>query len=985
MTTLLQELLLKSLEINSEPVLCAYIETVLPAIERKFGMTEMSTAAKIQKEWLLQQHDSEDSSEHWITHSAQSVLVYILNSLLATWNLLPLVESTSAPSNDEKKLLCLGITLHCLYRERFRGIETLSIEQKDTIFEQFKMTGQQLNFDGFWSDWHDYLSEIIYLAQATCSNLERMTASNESADFKIPSNRLDHLLCPLRTFGTTAAQLTAPTDIAIKAEGTLLQKQLNFLDIKRQLTYHQVRACIGLLTQSIHNTVIKFVKTLDWQPILFFAQGVVYLAPLNTEVPDRAQLQKFLWECISNQLADSMLQGEVGFKRDGKGVKASPQAIELFTPTQLIRHLPKVIVSCVKNEKDPATPKRLAKLNLDQEEREFLKQGADLRADRIAEFIILVQRKYFANCLEFVVWVLEKLELESGITPEQAQYSPGGVNLGWYRVAAHHIANNPIQDSLVTLQNLAEQLINWAEYKELLLPRHNTTHTAFYDYLEQYLDFQGWEVQGTSFQKELAGYIYAEEKLAAKQPICSLSSGEFPSEDQMDSVVLFKPQQYSNKNPLGGRQIKRGISKIWSLEMLLRQAVWSAPAGKLEEQQPVFLYIYPVTFQSPQIARVLQQLLKGIKLVNLWKIRKYWLVNGMNVQSLRSFSWLELVQQNGNSPSEADDSEDALPFVTLTYTTTKNKTAADAWVKPIFLTLALPILLGVKVAATNSSVPPYNSGSEFQGIVKLDGTVDFWHHLQLPDTLHNQNWIGDRRIQSLAEVLNRVLVAYSLHLDTRSDPPDAHWGALTGTVRDVVTDILNIFLLAKEGLRRNTAKQELTTGDVQRYWYYAQIWAKGDAVMQAKLKVTKQLVNEYRKFYRASAQESSHTILLPLSKALEHILSVPADWDDEEIIEQGAGMLKDALDRQEIYKRPLLLDKSIDYEVRQLQEIEAIQVFMTTCVKQVFREMCKGDRALLQEQRNRIKAGVEFAYRQFTLQEKQTKANQKQGGEREYS
>ncbi|MBW4473851.1 MAG: type I-D CRISPR-associated protein Cas10d/Csc3 [Stenomitos rutilans HA7619-LM2] len=121
------------------------------------------------------------------------------------------------------------------------------------------------------------------------------------------------------------------------------------------------------------------------------------------------------------------------------------------------------------------------------------------------------------------------------------------------------------------------------------------------------------------------------------------------------------------------------------------------------------------------------------------------------------------------------------------------------------------------------------------------------------------------------------------------------------------------------------------------------------------------------------------------SKALEHILSVPADWDDEEIIEQGAGMLKDALDRQEIYKRPLLLDKSIDYEVRQLQEIEAIQTFMTTCVKQVLGEMCKGDRALLQEQRNRIKAGVEFAYRQLALQEKQAKANQKQGGESEYS
>ncbi len=162
---------------------------------------------------------------------------------------------------------------------------------------------------------------------------------------------------------------------------------------------------------------------------------------------------------------------------------------------------------------------------------------------------------------------------------------------------------------------------------------------------------------------------------------------------------------------------------------------------------------------------------------------------------------------------------------------------------------------------------PYNSSCDFQGIVKLDGAANFWSLLQFPNALYSPNWFSDR-VQSLPNVLNRLLVAYSLHLDTRSDPPDAHWGALNGTVRDVITDILNIFLLAKEGLRRNPVRQELTAGDIQRYWQYAQILAEGDAVMQAKLKVTKQLVNEYRKFYRASAHESSHTILLPFSKRL---------------------------------------------------------------------------------------------------------------------
>jgi CRISPR-associated protein Csc3 len=46
---------------------------------------------------------------------------------------------------------------------------------------------------------------------------------------------------------------------------------------------------------------------------------------------------------------------------------------------------------------------------------------------------------------------------------------------------------------------------------------------------------------------------------------------------------------------------------------------------------------------------------------------------------------------------------------------------------------------------------------------------------------------------------------------------------------------------------------------------------------------------------------------------------------------------------------------------------------MTTCVRELFLELYKGDRALLQENRNRIKSGAEFAYRWLALQEKAAK------------
>lgn len=89
---------------------------------------------------------------------------------------------------------------------------------------------------------------------------------------------------------------------------------------------------------------------------------------------------------------------------------------------------------------------------------------------------------------------------------------------------------------------------------------------------------------------------------------------------------------------------------------------------------------------------------------------------------------------------------------------------------------------------------------------------------------------------------------------------------------------------------------------------------------------------------------------------------------------QASGQIQDAIKRQEVYKRPLMMDKSTDRTTREEQELTAIHTFMTTCVRELFIDLYQGDRALLQENRNRIKSGAEFAYRWLALQEKSTKS-----------
>ncbi|MFN4844434.1 MAG: type I-D CRISPR-associated protein Cas10d/Csc3, partial [Dolichospermum sp.] len=893
MKTILVRLIIETLSHQEKnTVLMSFMETVLPAMEDTFSLIPAlgSSIAPFNK------------------NADQSLLVHVINGLLTAWNLNKYLPEKL--TETEQRLLCLGFTLHDYDKYYYsQKIQTPGAHETSKIRELCYQLAKDLNFAEFWTDWEDYLLDICFLAQNTqAKNASNLGSSNWEVDGK--TFGLDYpdrvRLCELLRFGDIAVHIQDPSEILINfTRGKQLHKSLENLEIEKSLVYHRLRDCRGLLTNQIHNAVVKIASKLDWQPILYFAQGVVYLAPRKFNLPTLLEIQEFVWDNILNGdsnanlegLKDFFSSGEVGFVRDGKGIKIAPLTRELFSPANLIIQLADVMIAKVKNIKDPATPKRLEKIHLSDSERAYLADGANVWADRFAEFIVISQREFFEspeNREKYINWILAELNLQDKITSEQSQFQSGGVNYGWYQVAAHYIASLPnhidlrpeSEDITELLRNLSKNLAIWANENNLLPEHTNLTREIFFAYISEYLEIAGWENCNSDFQKELTAY--SESKVSNKA-ICSLSSGEFIAEEQLDSVVLFKPQQYSNKNALGGGRIKRGISKIWSLEMLLRQAYWNAPAGKLEEQQPIFMYIFPAYLYSPQIACAVGLLVNKLQKTNLWDIRTHWQKSGMQLNELRNMEWIDKEPKLGRYGS--DYSTIDMPFMAMRYTKTLGKTITDAWVEPAFLSLALPLFLGVKVVATASSNliytddqeftassdPIYASDQEFVETVKLDGPAGFWNLLNTSPSL---------RLDEVENALTRLLIVYSLHLDNRSKKPDARWQALNGTVRDLVTDVLNIFAIADEGFR-NT-KKEPGTEDVKRIWNYAQTWVKGDTQMQEKLKLIERIVTEYRQFYQVNVGESSHSILLPISKALEVILTVPDHLETEDMILQGA-------------------------------------------------------------------------------------------------
>lgn len=425
MATLLQTLLLQILPPSLDPVLLAYIEKVLPVVERGFGM--ISVFKRSGNGNLFAQPGTLNAVCQIICgdeNSEQSSSTYILHCLLTAWNLLPFLDANLAPSDNERRLLCLSLTLQTYDNRCQNKATTPRLTSVITL-------GEILNFDAFWAEWREYLPEIDYLTQTTRRQIARMSASSARRNAcKVSERRMKLPLYQLFSFGMIAAQLTSPADIVTKPVGDRLRTLLREPEIDRTLVYHRLRNCTGLLTNNIHNVVQHFTKKLNWQPILVFAEGVVYLAPLDSSSPDRTELRDFVWEQVSNKLATKMLSGETGLKRDGKGLKVAPQTLEFLSPVQLIRNLPNVVVATINNEAAPATPKRLKRLSLSALEQEFLAQGADLRSDRIAEFIVFLQKEFFGNKPEFITQVLDQLSIQSDITPEQTQIFSGGVNWG---------------------------------------------------------------------------------------------------------------------------------------------------------------------------------------------------------------------------------------------------------------------------------------------------------------------------------------------------------------------------------------------------------------------------------------------------------------------------------------------------------------------------------------------------------------------------
>ena len=637
------------------------------------------------------------------------------------------------------------------------------------------------------------------------------------------------------------------------------------------------------------------------------------------------------------------------------------------------------------------------------------KDLADLPELKLLPEQLVIKLAEFLGLSEYLPQIREIQNINATLKEKKIKGSTGGIPYEWYFISTKLIQGSGIEN----IREIAEKII--AHAADLIEPV-----MAQYEVTDGWDDLRAWvervvmlpqttvtqtpQDQADIFLKELASYQVAKKIGRGKLAICSVSHSAYSVREQMESEVLFTPQVYTNKQLLGGSNAKRNISSIAGLEMMLRQILMNqtqAVGKRFEDGKYRYLYFYPTYYFTPETSRFLQKAYTGIAQTRFsTNLRNHFISKDLvanfsreHYQAVDTFLIDDDLERKTNLPEDDPDykrdrtfklsypEDQPLTFYFMALPPGRDPTDTESWVMPAWLAFASPMILDVKTVVSESPVPPFNDGAEFEESVFLDSAPQAFRALLKQDRFRLdyilEGWQTPDGTQQVAP-LNALTSAYAIHLDVNAKQGkggyDANWGKLTELAKDLETSPLYVF----DYLNRWLRKQSRDTPPVEKVKLYAHHfypcfdpYVEYDSTMQqllikdptnSPMNHPQKLTELYRKFYRANKRYNpkANAVLKPIDVAADVILKAESSFfiGDTLVAAVGAEVFK-LMDRV----RGARADGYAPISDRE-EERQAILEFSRYFVVEVFEKAFSGDRARLAgQQLNLIRNTCEFLYR----------------------
>ncbi len=943
--------------------------------------------------------------------------------------------------DKERRLVIAGFILHDFEKFPDAPEECRKLpldEHRKIIDEKVK----QLGLDKFINPdnpevYQEYIDDLLCMAYNAQRRWDTNWNFSEFGLNPVLKDRTIRSLCDLtRLADLLSSIIKHPQD----AENRALNEILHSLsDGKLKFTYHHIAENRGVLTNVVNNAVIEAHTNLNtaentyYQPLLYLPTGVIYLALRDAPPISPETLPDLVVNKIKSLCAGQLKLRQTGFGRDGKGMKYA-EYYNLFFESPGLMQVGLDATLRILNPNKPSVAKsrsenlvKFQKQNVLSVDYDF-KFDDSIRIDQIAEFGDLITRKIwdeivnkieterkkdkklpevpnfdlthkvaeFWNLTEYLPQVREIQRINESLKEQKLKGNTGGVPYEWYYLAAKYLEKHPgIEDVRENCQQVIYYLTDLispilAQYqlpdgwddlrlwvsRVVMLPHTNklTSVTTEID----------------NFINELTNYNAAKKSGRGKQLICSISHSAYTVTEQMESAVLFTPQVYTNKQMLGGSNAKRNISSIAGVEMMLRQILMNqtqAVGKRFEDGKYRYLYFYPTYYFTPETNKFLQKAYMNIAQTRFdTSIRNHFISKDLqidlgkeNYQSVDSF----LIDENLDSEKDRTfklsyPEDQPLTFYFMALPPGRDSTDTESWVMPSWLAFAFPMILDVKTVVSESPIPPFNDGTEFEETVFLDSAPHAFCTLVKTDRFRLdyilEGW-EEYGIQYPAP-LNVLTAAYAIHLDVNARQGktgyDANWGKFTELAKDFETSSLYVFAYLNKWVR-NQGVETARIEKIKLYTYHFypcfDPYTKFDSTKEeliveekSTLNHPKKLTELYRRFYRANKRfnPKSNAVLKPIEIASTTILKADSSvFDGETLIIAVAAEVFKLMDRvhSSTAEGRWMMNK-------REEERQAVLEFANYFVVEVFEKSFASDRARLAgRQLNLIRDTCEFLYR----------------------
>lgn len=995
-----QTLLLRAVA-GRDPALVDFVDKVAPAILTRFATVPAlggsGKAQVLEDAGLpagLPRFPAEALERFSVKHD-QSMVTHVLNGIFAGMRIAEKLPPAKALDDLEKRLWLLGYVVHDY--TKVYGIKVAGGDLP-VIRRAIACLGDELNFAAFLPKWKDYLDDIAFLAQNTQTVEGANLNVREFAGLKTHPRRLE-VMRLLSSYADILVHVTSPADVVERGaddrdRATNLREKLTILfgaGKAPRLAYHRLTEVRGLVSNLINDAMMNTLKEQDYEPYLFFPNGVVYLvepsvkAQVNTEA-----LAETVWARIVDIVGNSE---SFGVRRAGTGFIPSSALYELTglsgvldagrrkAMTIATGHATSRLYGFFTGRSDNDVLKEVGDRELVKETQAKLvkkrKLPDDVRIDRLGEYLTFLYRTIRDTCKkapDTTPMLLKALGLEQEVTAEEAIRQKGGTYFGWFYAAARYVeVHSGIDDNQIDdlMNDLGKRVLAWIEEHSI----QGQTTTAISDSLKSYVALHV-EADGLPQEKASRHALFVEELTRysenknKRRAVCSLCSSPYDNVAQETTEIPFVNQQYSNKNQLAGTAVIRGVCPVCRIEMILRRV---QQEGLDESNKPIQLYLYPTYFFTPETALVVKTYINELEDLNIFGLINHLRKNGFTVANVISYEGFEHGDEEGHSytllrPHYSEHDAAGL-FSFALRPLGRKPTDTDTWIVPTLYGLALPLLLNVKVVVTPSFMPVFGMGADFRETTVLDAPHGFTRHILGRDRF---------RVDETGDYLIRLLELYDLHLDVFAEPTDLHWAQINAIAKDVATDPLYVFAYYDRKKRSDKQRGKGKKGgngqsskgipnwDIDRYVEIYQTLGG-----ETNMGFIGQIVDAYAQFYQAeyAKMDSAYAVLRPLMSAIDTTVESDPKTDRDDLVLLVAGAINDDQERvrggQADGFDPIATNTEIgSYPERISLSRQKIDEFARLFLDKVFVGYCHNDRAILRERTNRIRSAARFYYLQ---------------------